>query len=161
MNLGKSTLGENYCTAEYACDKRRVDSFKIDWTHCNSIHNWMADLNLICEEPYKIGMIGSVSFISFSLGSLVTTQIADKGRRNIVIISSAVTPLGLLFLLKPLNLVAINILMVIIGFTYNAGSSIAYLMNTEFVEVKYRIKIGVITFGFCGVIQSLSGVWFY
>lgn len=70
-----------------------------------------------------------------------------------MIFSSAITPLGLLFLNHgPINLATINILMFIIGFTYNARSSIAYLMNTEFVEVKYRIKVGVIVFGSSGAI---------
>jgi len=123
----------------------------------------MTDLNLICEEPYKIGLIGSISFISFSLGSLFTSKLADTyGRRRVVIGATLVTPLGLLILLlAPMNLMVINVLMFVIGFTYNARSTGAYLFNTEFIESEKRINIGICLWTFSGAMQGLSAFWFW
>ena len=123
----------------------------------------MTDLNLICEEPYKIGLIGSISFISFSLGSLFTSKLADTyGRRRVVIGATLVTPLGLLILLlAPVNLMVINVLMFVIGFTYNARSTGAYLFNTEFIESEKRINIGICLWTFSGAMQGLSAFWFW
>ena len=42
----------------------------------------MADLDLICEEPYKIGFIGSGNFIGFTIGSLIFVKFADDYGRK-------------------------------------------------------------------------------
>lgn len=162
-NLGKSQLGSSYCDKEFACNKKQVDSFKIDWSHSYSLHNWMTNLDLICEEPYQIGLIGSVSFISFSIGSLFTSTVADTyGRKKTVLAFGMVTPLGMLALLYgPQSLSFINLLMFTIGFTYNARSSGAYLYNNEFIESDKRINVGITLFTFSGIIQILSAVWFW
>lgn len=65
--------------------------------------------------------------------------------------SALVTPLGLLILLlAPVNLLFINVLVFMIGFTYNARTSSAYLFNTEFIETEKRINIGIILWTFSG-----------
>jgi hypothetical protein len=74
------------CTVNQACnlkpyhnasDNNRVVSYTFDFNNQYTLNNWMTDLNLICEEPYKIGLLGALSFISFTLGSAFITRIAD------------------------------------------------------------------------------------
>lgn len=55
----------------------RVVSYKFESSNPFTLNNWMTELDLICEEPYKIGLMGALSFISFTLGSAFITRIAD------------------------------------------------------------------------------------
>lgn len=73
-DLGQSHHGREYCPKEFACDSSQVNHFEIDWDHSYSLNNWMTELDLICQEPYKIGLLGSISFMSFSLGSVLITK---------------------------------------------------------------------------------------
>lgn len=60
----------------------------------------MTDLDLICAEPYVIGLLGAISFISFSIGSIMLTDLMDTiGRKKVVLVASAVTPIGIGMLL--------------------------------------------------------------
>jgi len=123
----------------------------------------MTNLDLICEEPYQIGLMGSVCFISFSIGSLLTSQLPDTyGRRRVVLGSALVSPLGILILLfAPVNLLFINVIMFMIGFAYNARSTGAYLYNTEFIESEKRINIVTGLWTISGSFQVLSSFWFW
>lgn len=68
------------CDRQFICKNTpfesgaRAVSYEIDWSGETTFQNWMTSLDLICEEPYKIGLMGSVSFISFSIGSLLITK---------------------------------------------------------------------------------------
>lgn len=91
----------------------------------------MTDLNLICEEPYKIGLLGTISFLSFSLGSVLLTNQADKiGRKATVLYTGIFTPICIMLLLiLPIDLNTVYLLILPMGVTYNARSAGAYLYN--------------------------------
>jgi MFS family permease len=85
-----------------ACGKSNVlvAEYKIDWNSSLSLNNWMTQLDLICDEPYRIAFIGAISFFSFSLGSILFTAHVDKlGRKQVLVVSSAITPIGILILM--------------------------------------------------------------
>lgn len=89
----------------------------------------------MCEDPFKIGLIGALSFISFAIGSAFITKQADiSGRRLVIIISSVVTPVCLLIMMtmKP-SLNQIYVLIFLMGLTYNSRGSTAYLFGCEFL----------------------------
>lgn len=123
----------------------------------------MTDLDLICKEPYKIGLIGSFSFLSFSLGSvLITKKVDDLGRKAVVLYSGLFTPIGVSILMcMPINLTIIYVVIFMIGLTYNSRSSGAYLFSSEFFETSKRINIGMYIFTFCGFAQAFSAFWFW
>lgn len=153
-SVGSSKLGDQYCSKEIACDRKKVDHYEIDWSHKYSLKNWMTDLNMICEEPYKIGFLGSFSFISFSVGGLLISKQADVlGRKNMVLVASLVTPIGILFLqFFAFNIMIIYLIIFVMGLTYNGRSSGAYIYASEFLEKSKRINIGTSIFTFSGVI---------
>lgn len=119
--------------------------------------------DLVCEEPYMIGFMGAISFISFSVGSLVFTNIADsKGRKMVVLVASLITPLGILALvLFADNLYKIFVIQFIVGLTYNPRGSVAYLYGTEFLGKKQKLNFGQMNFILSGIIHGLSALWFY
>lgn len=149
--LGGANL---YCSVDFACkQKLQNGTFKIDWKNQFSLNNWMTQLDLICEQPYKIGLMGVISFISFSVGSILFTNIIDwAGRKYVVLISSLITPLGIfIFLVFKMNLISVYIFIFLIGLTYNTRSSTAYLYAIEFMESQHKIHFGKLVFGFSGI----------
>ena len=89
-----SKTTEGYCSIQYACHSPKVHKYEIDWDSDTSLHNWTTQLNLICEEPYKIAFIGTLSFFSFSIGSIMFTNIIDHhGRKKVLVISAIITPI--------------------------------------------------------------------
>lgn len=88
-----------YCSRMMACDKEITSYYDIDYEHGHSINNWFTQLDLVCEERYKIGMLSTISYVSFAIGSvLFTNQIDRIGRRPVVLLFGMVTPLGILAL---------------------------------------------------------------
>lgn len=123
----------------------------------------MTELDLICEEPIKIGLIGSMSFLSFSLGSVLLTKEADKhGRKKTVLYTGIVTPICIFLLIYiKLNLNLVYLLIFPMAITYNARSAVAYLYNSELMETNKRIYIGTCVFGFSGFYQAFTAWWFW
>ena len=108
---------------------------------------------MICEEPFIIGFMGLVSFLSFSIGSLSLTDIIDtQGRKYVVVYSSLVTPIGIFMLLSfAKDIYAIYGIIFLIGLTYNPRSSTAYIYGNEFLHTSQRMKFGVLNFIFVGL----------
>lgn len=104
----------------------------------------MTDLDLICEEPFLIGLLGAISFMSFSIGSLLITRVIDiYGRRPVLLIATLVTPIGILMLISVAkSLVSLYVIIFVIGLTYNTRSSTAYLYATEFICKQKHLQFG-------------------
>jgi len=100
------------------------------------MNNWMTQFDLICAEPFVIGFLGLVSFMSFSIGSLFITNIIDnRGRKTALIVSSLVTPVGIICILSFVkDIYTTYAIIFIIGLTYNIRSSTAYIYGCEFLE---------------------------
>ena len=123
----------------------------------------MTDLNLVCEDPFNIGLLGAMSFISFAVGSAFITRLADiYGRKLVVILSSMVTPLGIIVMIYlAKSLIALYVLIFIIGLSYNARGSTAYIYGQEFLAPKWRTPYSICTFVMIGVNQLLCILVFY
>ena len=61
------------CDHKMVCKLEFKGSYEIDWKDQASLQNWMTDLDLMCEEPYLIGLIGGIVFITSAVGSLTVT----------------------------------------------------------------------------------------
>ena len=118
-----------------------------------SLYNWMTNLDLICEEPYKIGLIGSISFISFSIGSLFISRMSDKvGRKKTLIGTGIVTPICLVLCIIAKHLYVVYVVIFVLGVTYNCRAATAYIYGTELMQKKHHMKYGYGLFIFFGTI---------
>lgn len=96
----------------------------------------MTEQNLLCEEPYTIGFFSLVSFLSFSIGSLTLTDLIDtKGRKQVVLYSSLITPIGLILLMTFADgIYSIYSILFLMGLTYNPRMNGAYIYGSEFLD---------------------------
>jgi MFS family permease len=96
----------------------------------------MTDLDLICAKPYKIGLIGFITFLSFSIGSIIITKITDKkGRKSVVLITGIASPICfLLLLIACKSIYMIYFIVFWYGFTYQTRNSVTFLLATEFIS---------------------------
>ena len=123
----------------------------------------MVELNLICEAPIIISLMGVLSFVSFSLGSLLVTQVVDQhGRRKSLIFASLLTPLCIAgLLLVKQNLTSVYVVISLLGLSYNCRSSTAYLYATEFLPTESHMAFAKSNFLFSGLFQIFSAVFFW
>lgn len=123
----------------------------------------MTDLNLICEEPYMIGLIGGISFLSFSIGSILVTRRMDGGgRRKILIMSSSATILGCLLMLAFANgMMLIFTIIFGMGLVYNARCSSSYVFCSEYLPKQHHHFLLRSVFQIQGVIQAATVIFFY
>lgn len=64
---------------KFACDHFRacqkdILSYQFDYSHSHTLVNFMTQLDLVCYQPYYIGLLGTISFVSFAIGSLFFTK---------------------------------------------------------------------------------------
>jgi MFS family permease len=95
----------------------------------------MTDKGLLCSKPYEIGLMASVNFIGFTIGSFLFVRLADiYGRKPVLLISSAVTPIGVVcIILWGNSLTNIYIIVFVMGLTYSTRASVSYLLATEYL----------------------------
>lgn len=119
------------CKRELACSDYSFE-YLIDWSEHISLKNWMTELDLICIEPAKIGMMGIITFVSVGVGAIMFGGLIDSiGRRNVLLATLAVMPAVQIFWLLFLSLPTIYIGLFMIGICYSVRSSVAYVYTTE------------------------------
>ena len=152
------------CDRERACSPD-IKEYSFDWESHNTLNNWMTQLDLVCIPRYQIGLVGSISFIAFAVGSFLFTKQADKvGRHPVMIVASLVTPVcltALYFGSKSLGLNFVYALMILMALAYNPRSSTAYLYATEILPPSKRLLFGTILFFIDGMVSVSAAVYFY
>lgn len=153
------------CDHEVACtlgeEGSNIQKYEIDWDAPTTFQNFMTDLNLICTNHQIIGLMGSISFISFALGSALITRCADTaGRRKVVMYSSMVTPLGLIVLCLFKNVYTVYTVLFLIALTYNSRGSTAYMQGREFLPKKHHMAYISIQFVIVGINMVCTAVFF-
>ena len=63
------------CAKSVACANEQT--WRIDYNSHKTIQNWKTELNLVCEEGGKIGMIGSCYFLGFVISLLFIVRLSD------------------------------------------------------------------------------------
>ena len=108
-------------------------------------------------------MLGLISFISFSIGSLFFTNLIDThGRKYTLVLSSFITPFGLLAIMCfAQDIYFIYIIIFIVGLSFIPRMSSAYTLGIEFFETSQQMKFGTLCFVSLGGSQALSALWFY
>ena len=119
------------CTQEEACALDQNET-AIDWDQRISLHNWMTELNLICVNPATIGIMGTITFVSIGLGSILLGGLIDRvGRRKVLLGTLIVSPVvHSMWLIYP-SLTTIYIGLFLMGLVYAVRGSCAYVYTTE------------------------------
>ena len=69
---------DEVCTAENICiNDSRIESWEVDYTNPESIHNWYEQLDLMCETSSLIGTFGSAFFFGWCLTLLWVPRLSD------------------------------------------------------------------------------------
>lgn len=125
----------------------------------------MTQLDLICVEPYKIGLMGTLSFFSIAIGSFFFTRQADTyGRKPVILAATMVTPIGVALILllgTHLTLYWIYGILIMIALAYNPRASTAYLYATEVLPKRRRMLFGGTLFTFEGLFTVSVAYYFY
>jgi hypothetical protein len=78
----KETAKWQECFPDDFCHK------EVEWRYNyedeKSLHNWVEKLHLECEQPYKIGLIGSSYFIGFSCTVFWVPSLSDVYGRSTI-----------------------------------------------------------------------------
>ena len=64
------------CKREAACKIHQYE-YRINWGEHISLQNWTTELDLICMDPAKMGMMGIITFISIGIGSIILGGLID------------------------------------------------------------------------------------
>lgn len=78
------------CQAKDFCGKPEV-KYEIDWSHENSLHNWVEHLDMTCSNESEIGMIGALYFAGFLSTIGIAGRLGDIiGRRKIIFVGQSI-----------------------------------------------------------------------
>ena len=107
----------------------------------------MTELNLICTDPAKIGIMGTIAFVSIGLGSIILGGFIDShGRRKVLLGTLLVTPcVQMMWLIAP-SLLTIYIGLSLIGFCYSVRASAAYVFTSEYLLSAGKLQFCVYQF---------------
>ena len=93
--LDQKTQTWHPCKDDIVCKSNHL-KWEINWEAPTSLHNWVEDFNLLCESRYRIGLLGSINFVTLLLGLVSISRIADlKGRKSLFIVGMVLHILSL------------------------------------------------------------------
>lgn len=125
----------------------------------------MTNLDLICVEPYKIGLMGTLSFMAIAIGSFFFTRQADTfGRKPVILLATLVTPIGVALIIllgTHLNLYYIYSILFVIALAYNPRASTSYLYATEVLPKRGRMFYGGMVFTIDGLFTVSAAYYFF
>ena len=109
-------------------------------------------------------MIGACFFISVAVGSLLLGGLLDKhGRKNVLLVSSLITPLVLFFWLSApqFTLTHIYVGVSLLGLAASLRASGSYIYATESLLSQHKLQYAVYVFGFDGFCTATTSILFW
>lgn len=121
-----------------SCSRKEVCStggdYRIDWSSKLSVVNIITEMDLVCEEDYKIGLLGSLVFLGFMLSSLTIMPFADIfGRKPILIVTAVVSTGASFMILFVRDMYYLYILLFMFGMTVLVRGTTSYVYVMEMV----------------------------
>ena len=145
---------------EMACTT--PSNYRVDWNSRYSIVNLMTENDLICEEDYKIGMLGAVVFFGFVLSAFTIMPLPDiLGRKPVLIVTTIISTLMASTFMFLKNINHMYIALFIFGFTVLVRGTTSYVYLLEIVPEHYEKRV-VMTLSMIEKMQvTLIPLWFY
>lgn len=135
------------CNHEAMCQREQgllpESVISVNWTSHTSLHNWVDRLDLVCEQPWKIGFIGSMYQFGWAMGCLFVPRLGDVlGRRLPFFISLGCSVLVYLGLILSQNILLTMTLFFFLGLSTPGKSNIAYVYLLELVPTDWQTYVG-------------------
>lgn len=137
------------CTREQACgeDDSDFNTFKVDYSHPETITNWVTDLGLLCDPNFKrnISFFGFSLLLGFFTGSLFVTPLLDiHGRRIVNIWSTICMIISLTICFSTTNYWVVLLSIFLTAVAMVARYSLAMLYCQEFTTFEFKSHIGAL-----------------
>jgi len=117
-------------------------NYRVDWNSRYSIVNLMTENDLICEEDYKIGMLGAVVFFGFVLSAFTIMPLPDiLGRKPVLIVTTIISTLMAITFMFLKNINHMYIALFIFGFTVLVRGTTSYVYLLEIVPEHYEKRV--------------------
>ena len=83
------------------------------------IDNWVDKMDLLCENEFKIGLLGSMYFVGVVPSTVIAPPLADAfGRKYVFAGSNLIQIVGLVGLLITKQLYVAYVFMALVGFSF-------------------------------------------
>lgn len=134
------------CTEEMVCQgtNKPQANYTFVYEDNTSLHNWVAQLDLLCVPGFRLGLLGSMYFAGWASTVLIVPTMADKtGRKFWFVISTFLTFCTMIgfMLSRRLNLT--------IGLMFLAGAAnsgrvmVGFVFGQEFLVPYWQVVFGI------------------
>lgn len=149
------------CDHTLMCHPPHPGAIRVNWDSTRSLHNWVEKLDLTCQEPWKIGFIGSMYLFGWSLGCLFVPRLGDVYGRKRPYIASSVTSLFIyLGLILSNNINLTMALFFLLGLCTPGKSNIAYVYLLELVPTNWQTYVGTVLLIADGSTMIILSIYF-
>ena len=120
------------------CDKTLVQDYHPNYNDKESLHNWMTEQKLYCENSFMIGLFGSLFFLGFAIHGIFLKQSDKFGRKAILISGTFVQIIVCYSLYFSNNYIAYYIILFIAGIS-KAKDIWIYIYVTEWMPLGKQV----------------------
>jgi MFS family permease len=121
--------------------------WKYDFSTENSLVNWITELNLLCVDPYEVGLIGSLHFFGMFAGSILLIHLSDIfGRRLTLLVGGSIYYVCSVYMFYVTSLQALYWMSFFQGFFALVRASSSYMMAMEYVPERYRSNVALMIY---------------
>ena len=130
-----------HCDSKAYCED--PSNVYVDWTDTWSLENWVQRLNLPCEDPFKVALLGSMYFAGTTALGLFVTRLGDVyGRKWPSRISALLGIPVQIALLSSTNLNLMIILFFLLGAVGPGRCQVGFVYASELLPERYRTILG-------------------
>lgn len=108
--------------------------FETNYSHPDTINNWITEYDLVCASPSQIGLFGTVMLTGLFLGSVFVSRLGDIiGRKPVLVASVLIGSLCLICMIVTTNLIVLHTSIFVFGVAASPRYSISYIYFSEIV----------------------------
>lgn len=136
------TSGEWYsCQPKEFCGKDV--EVRVNWDDEDSLHNWVEQLDLVCDSQKTIGMVGVYYFAGWCSLMLIVPSLSDKiGRKWIVFWGLTVQAVAYTGIMLSTSLQMTFISIFVMGMMCSARQSVGFVFMNEFFAKEHQTFVG-------------------
>jgi len=153
------------CKPHDFCGKKDEISYEVDYSHEESLRNWIVTFELECKPKYYLGFTGTCYFAGYILSTFFVLPFSDYiGRKKIMMLAYYVHAAFLLFSLflkGETGYQIFNLLNFMSGTAAAGYFLVAYYHTLESIEAKKTINAASGIRAFVSLTSLFSALFFY